>query len=139
MGTRDAPSREYTESGSGSPEVVEPVPLPILYHARSLTLNFRDSTWGYYPTVTDKHLALKLVEPTDIKMHLIFRIKSSPSSTRKQGIRQSTVYAHYKTFQMVYCLDAKRRLEKPTNDMINAVRKPCLKEPKAEQPVTSLV
>ena len=52
---------------------------------------------------------LKLVEPTDIKMYLIFRIKSSPSSKRKQGIRQPTVYAHYKTFQMVYCLDTRRR------------------------------
>ena len=74
--------------------------------------------------------ALKKVEPTEIMMYLIFRIKSSPSSTRKQGIRQFTVYAHYKTFQMVYCLDARRRLEKPTNDMINAVCKPYFKEPR---------
>ena len=74
----------------------------------------------YRRTSTD---TLKLVEPSEIKMYLIFRIKSSPSSTRKQKIRQSTIYGYYKTFQMVYCLDARRRLEKPTSDMINAVRK----------------
>ena len=61
--------------------------------------------------------ALKLVEPTEIKLYLIFRIKSSPT----EGLRQSTVLSYYKTLQMVYQLDAKRQLKKPTNDMINRV------------------
>ena len=67
--------------------------------------------------------ALKLVEPTEIKLYLIFRIKSSP----RGGLRQSTVYSHYKTFQMVYQLDTKQQLKKHTNDMINGVSKPFLK------------
>ena len=63
-------------------------------------------------------VAFKLVEPKEIKMYLIFRIKSSPTSIRKQNIRQSTVYGYYKTLQMVYCLDARQQPEKPINDMI---------------------
>ena len=71
--------------------------------------------------------AFKLVQPEEIGMYLIFRIILSPTSIRKQNIRQSTVYGYYKTLQMVYCLDARRRLEKPTNDMIHAVRSPASK------------
>ena len=71
--------------------------------------------------------ALKLAEHREIKMYLIFRIRSSPLSKRKQNIRQTTVASFYKTLQMVYQLDTKRQLGKPTNDMINTVSKSCQK------------
>ena len=54
-------------------------------------------------------------------MYLIFRIKTSPK--RKEKLRQTSVQSHYKTLQMVNCLDTKRQLGKPTNDMMNAVCK----------------
>ena len=40
MGSRDAPGRKYTESGSGFPELVGPVPPLIPCHARLLTFAF---------------------------------------------------------------------------------------------------
>ena len=61
------------------------------------------------------------MEPADIQMYLIFRIKASPK--RKEKLRQTSVQSFYKTLQMVYCLDTKRQLGKPTSDMINAVCK----------------
>ena len=135
MGNRDAPGRKYTESSSGFPEVVEQVPPLALCHARLLTLYLR-----FGVEVLSKRCkrtsadVFKLVEPKEIKMYLIFRIKSSPTSIRKQNIRQSTVYG-CKTLQMV-CLDARRRLEKPTNDMIHAVSKPCLKKFRCRNPIS---
>ena len=54
-------------------------------------------------------------------MYLIFRIEAAPK--RKEKLRQTSVQSYYKTLQMVYCLDTKRQLGKPTNDMINAVCK----------------
>ena len=54
-------------------------------------------------------------------MYLMFRIKAAPK--RKEKLRQTSVQSYYKTLQMVYCLDTKRQLGKPTNDMINAVCK----------------
>ena len=78
--------------------------------------------------------ALSRVESKDIKLYLIFRLKSS-SRMEKQGLRQSSAYSYYKTLQMVYQLDTKRQLGKPTNDMINAVSKHRLKEFRYYHPV----
>ena len=67
--------------------------------------------------------ALKLAGLTEIKLYLVFRIKSSP----REELRQSTVYSFYKTLQMVYQLETKQQLKKHTNDAINGVSKPFLK------------
>ena len=113
-------------------------PPLTLFHARLLALYFEIQHGGIIQTLQTSADAFKLVQPEEIKMYLIFRIKSSPTSIRKQNIRQSTVYGYYKTLQMVYCLDARRRLEKPTNDMIHAVSKPCLKEFRCRNPTSLL-
>ena len=57
-------------------------------------------------------------------MYLIFRIKaSSTHGNKKAGLRQTSVQSYYRTLQMVYYLDTKRQLGKPTNDTMNAVGK----------------
>ena len=136
MGSREKPSPNYTEDGSGLPEVVGPVSpsfstIPRLFANTSLRFNMEVLCKRYKRTSVD---ALSRVESKDIKLYLIFRLKSS-SRMEKQGLRQSSAFSYYKTLQMVYQLDAKRQLGKPTNDMINAVSRRRLKEFRYYHPV----
>ena len=57
----------------------------------------------------------------EIKLYLIHRIQRSPKRRRGEGLRQSTAFGFYGTFQMVYSIETKCQLWKATNEMINNV------------------
>ena len=105
--------------------------IPRLFADTSLRFNLEVLSKRYKRTSAD---ALSRVEPKDVRLYLIFRLKSSPR-VDKHGLRQSTAYSYYKTLQMVYQLHTKRQLGKPTNDIINAVSKHHLKEFRYYYPV----
>ena len=137
MGTRDPAGREYTDIGSGLSQVVGPVyslspSLQKQKSVRSLTPSRFNKVVlnGHFKRDRASAGALGQVEPADIQMYLIFRIKaSSKHKNRESGLRQSSVQSYYKTLQMVYYLDTKRHLGKPTNDMIGAIGKHHLSKP----------
>ena len=91
--------------------------IPHLFADTSLRFNTEVLSKRYKRTSAD---ALSQVAPKDIKLYLIFRLKSS-RGIKKQGIHQSSAYSYYKTLQLVYQRDTKRQLGKPINDTINEV------------------
>ena len=87
--------------------------IPRLFADTSFRFNMKVLSKRYKRTSAD---TLSRAEPKDIKLYLIFRLKSS-LRMEKHGLRQSSDYSYYKTLQMVCQLDTKRQLGKPTLQM----------------------
>ena len=61
MGSREEPDRNFTENGSGIPEVVAPVPPLILYNIALVRFHLVQQR-GIYPNATNDHIQTLSIE-----------------------------------------------------------------------------